>query len=131
MDWFETYHSLGVYTIYETDDRDPFGDDRLRLDWDHPAFARQGSLRFSSFPIAPDDEPQASCQSRAGDAWPRDALARHFGCEGCLAAMLPAEELFRMSPAELSGGRVRRRATQSPQRAARAGNKRASRYNES
>lgn len=110
MDWFSRYNSLGVYTIYETDFWDPFGDDRLRLWWDHPAFPGQWSLRFSSFPILPDDEPEAPCLDWHEQDWPRDALARHFGFDGCLAAYLPAKELFRMSPSRLSGGRERDRA---------------------
>ncbi|MCS7315576.1 MAG: hypothetical protein RMI94_10050 [Bryobacterales bacterium] len=105
MGEFEACNRSGVYTIYETDMWDPFGDDRLRLYWDHPRFPGEWSLRFSSFPIAPDDEPQDSCLNNAAHPWPREALARHFGFDGSLAACLPAELLFRMSPALLAGGR--------------------------
>lgn len=107
MDYFSRYNSSGVYTIYETDEWDPFADDRLRLYWDHPAFPGQWSLRFCYLPIGPDEEPEQSCLSCPEEPWPRDALARHFGFDGCLAWYLPAEQLFRMSPEELSGGRVR------------------------
>lgn len=91
-----------IYTFMESDDWDPHGDDRLRLYWDHPLFPGQWSLRFCFCPFPPKDPPTDSCVAYAHHPWPRQALARHLGLEGTPTASLPAEELFRLSPAELA-----------------------------
>jgi len=102
--YFAPYNSRGIFTIYETDDRDPFGDDRLRLYWDHPLFPGQRSLRFCSAPISPDDDPAASCLAHGDHSWPRQALARRFNLDPEALARIPAERLFRTGPEALARG---------------------------
>lgn len=66
MCYSNRYTGEGVYTIYESDGYDPYGDDPRQLCWDHLRFPGQWSLRYSSFPISPSDEPTESCLSQPG-----------------------------------------------------------------
>jgi hypothetical protein len=50
---FDDYTPEGIFTIFETDNYDPYSDDRLRLYWDHPLYPQQWSYRFCWMPIDP------------------------------------------------------------------------------
>jgi len=102
---FDDYTPEGIFTIFETDNYDPYSDDRLRLYWDHPLYPQQWSYRFCWMPIDPAEPPQGSCLELGDDAWPRAALARRFNLSPEVAT-LPAGKLYRMSPSTLSGGAV-------------------------
>lgn len=97
------------YSFLESDDFDPFGDDRLRLYWNHPNFPNQWSLRFCFAPFGPNEPPEHSCLEYSSHPWPRAALIRHFQL-GPEFNTAPPDVLFRMSPAELN--RTRRAAPQ-------------------
>ncbi|MCL6545394.1 MAG: hypothetical protein K6T61_09190 [Bryobacteraceae bacterium] len=87
----------------ETDDYDPYSDDRLRLYWDPPLYPQQWSYRFCWMPIGPADPPEGSCLDLEDDLWPRAALTRRFNLSPEVAA-LPSGKLYRISPSTLSGG---------------------------
>lgn len=105
MGLWDDYTPDGIFTIFESDDYDPFGDDRLRLYWDHPLYPRQWSYRFCFVPFGPGEPPQGSCLELQIDVWPRAALARRFNLSPEVTS-LPAEKLYRMSPSTLSGGAI-------------------------
>ncbi|MGQ9633730.1 MAG: hypothetical protein ACUVXB_05735 [Bryobacteraceae bacterium] len=99
----DDYTPDGIFTIFESDDYDPFGDDRLRLYWDHPLYPQQWSYRFGYAPPIRQDAPEGSCLELSNDVWPRAALTRRFNLSPEVSS-LPAEKLYRMSPSALSGG---------------------------
>ena len=108
MDYFDRYTPDGLYTVYERDEYDPHGDDRLRLYWDNPAFPGQWSLTFSWTSILPSDPPTSEMITWSENPWPRDALLRNFEL-GNRANEFPFKTLAFSSPVKLSNGRERER----------------------